>query len=105
MVATHLSVSALAESAHLFRGSICFQLVFFSRARDYTIFTLHSLTDFYVERVTAYCIKIDTHSCFHNLWPNSKTKLKLKNIWEQLGPWCFGGPAQLAYSAYRIGSG
>ncbi len=34
-----------------FRGSVCFQLVFFSRARDYTIFTLHDLTDFYLERV------------------------------------------------------
>ncbi len=59
---------ALVESAHLFCGSLCFQLVFFFF--DCTIFTLHSLTDFYVERV------INDHSCFHNLWPNSKTKLK-----------------------------
>ncbi len=44
-----------------------------SWARDCTIFTLHSLTDFYVERVTAHRIKRYDHSCFHNLWPNSKT--------------------------------
>ncbi len=56
---------------------------FFSRARDCTIFTLHNLTDFYVESVTAHRIKINDHSCFHNLWPNSKTKLKLKHLWEQ----------------------
>ncbi len=51
------------------------------RARDCMIFTLHDLTDFYiervnVERVTAHRIKINDHSCFHNLWPNSKSKLK-----------------------------
>ncbi len=61
----------LAENAHLFRGSVCFQL-----ARDCTIFMLHSLTDFYVGRVTAHRIKIYDHSCFHKLWPNSKMKLK-----------------------------
>ncbi len=53
------------------------------------IFTLHDLTDFYiervnVERVTAHRIKINDHSCFHNLWPNSKTK-----------------PTLLPYSVYR----
>ncbi len=42
--------------------------------RDCMTFTLHSLTDFYVERVTAHRIQIYDHSCFHNLWPNSKTK-------------------------------
>ncbi len=30
-----------------------FNSVFLSRVRDCTIFTLHNLTDFYVERVTA----------------------------------------------------
>ncbi len=47
---------------------------------------------FYVERVTAHRIKINDYSCFHNLWPNSKTKLKWKYLWEQGVPWCFGGP-------------
>ncbi len=65
------------------------------------IFALHDLTDLYVERVTAHRIKRNDHSCFHNLWPNSKTKLKLKHLCEQGGPWCFGGPTQLAYSTYR----
>ncbi len=50
-----LSRIALAESTHLFRGSVCFQL-FFSRAIDCTTFTLHGLTDFYVE------IKRNDHS-------------------------------------------
>ncbi len=68
----------------------------FFRARDCMIFTLHDLADFYVERVTAHSIKINYHSCFHNLWPNSKTKLKLKHIWEQGGPLVFWGP----YAAY-----
>ncbi len=45
-----------------------------NRARDGTIFTLHNLTDFYAD--TEY-----DHSCFHNLWPNSKTKLKVKHLW------------------------
>ncbi len=76
------------ESAHLFRDSVRFQLVFFC-ARDIRIFKLHNLTDFHVERLTAHRIKINDHSCFHNLWPNVKTKLKLKHIWEQGAPWCF----------------
>ncbi len=62
-----------------------FTVFLFSRVRDCTIFTLHSLTDFYVERVTAHRIIRYDHSCFHNLWPNSKTKLKLKHLWEQGG--------------------
>ncbi len=70
-----------------------FNVFLFSRVRDCTIFTLHSLTDFYVERVTAHRIIRYDHSCFHNLWPNSKTKLKLKHLWEQ------GGVS--GYSAYR----
>ncbi len=69
----------------------------FFRARDCMIFTLHDLTDFYVEGVTAHCIKITDH----NLWPNSKTKLKLKHLWSKGAPGCFGGSTQLAYSAYR----
>ncbi len=79
----------LVESAHHFRSSVCF---FFSPARDCTTFTLHDLTEFYVERVTVHRIKINDHSCFHNLWPNSKTKLKLKHIWVQGGPLVFRGP-------------
>ncbi len=38
-----------------------FQLVFFSQTRDCMTFTLHDLTDFYVERVTAHRIKINDH--------------------------------------------
>ncbi len=55
-------------------------LFFFVRARDCSTFTLHDLADFYVESVTVHCIKINDHSCFHNRWPNSKTKLKLKHL-------------------------
>ncbi len=40
------------------------------------IFTLYDLTGVYIERVTAHRIKINDHSCFNNLWPNTKTKLK-----------------------------
>ncbi len=61
-------------------------------SRDCMIFTLHDLTDFYVERVTAHRIQINDNSCFHNLWPNSKTKLTLKHLWEQDGPLVFQGP-------------
>ncbi len=62
------------------RHAFNFQLRFFlSRARDCTTFTLHDLTDFYVERVTAHHIKIND-SCFHKRWPNSKTKLKLGGL-------------------------
>ncbi len=79
MNATHLSVfhSKRSSLPHLRMLSTNY---FFSRARDCTIFTLHSLTDFYIERVTAHLIKIYDYSCFHNLWPNSKTKLKLKHL-------------------------
>ncbi len=71
------------KSAHLFRGSVRFQLCVYFRARDCTIFTLQNLNDFFVERVTVHRIKRNDHSCFHNLWPNSKTKLKWKHLWEQ----------------------
>ncbi len=59
---------------------------------------------FYVERVRVHRIKIIDHSCFHNHWPTSKTKLKWKHIWEQGGPLVFQGPTQLAYSVYSGGS-
>ncbi len=97
----------LVESAHLFRGSVCFQLCFFfSRARDCTMFTLHSLTDFYVERVTAHRIQIYDHSCFHNLWPNSKTKQIKTSLGARRDPWCFGAlRSLLILRVGRIGSG
>ncbi len=80
---------ALTESARetVFRGSVRFQLVFFffSQTRDCTTFTLHDLTDFYVERVTAHHIKRNDHSCFHNSWPNSKTK-QIKTSLRARGP-------------------
>ncbi len=83
----------LVESTHLFRGSVHVKLgLFFSQARYCTMFTLHNFTDFYVERVTAHCIKINDHSCFHTLWQNSKIKLKLKHFGEQGGPLVFRGP-------------
>ncbi len=56
------------------------------RARDCTTFTLHDLADFYIESVTAHRIKRNDHSCFHNRWPKSKTKLKLKTSLRARGP-------------------
>ncbi len=93
---THLSeFNSVSNHAHrkrsrnsLFCGSVCFQLIFFSQTRDCTTFTLHDLTDFYVERVTAHRIKINGHSCFHNSWPNSKTfnNIKIKTSLRERGP-------------------
>ncbi len=79
----------------LFRGTLSPRFFFFPQTRDCTTFTLHDLTDFYVERVTAHHIKRNYHSCFQNSWPNSKTKLKLKHLGEQGGPLVFRG----AYAA------
>ncbi len=80
MDATHLSVfhSVSNRRKQLSLPLLCSLSTnfFLSQARDCMIFMLHDLTDFYVERVTAHCIRIHDHSCFHNLWPNSKTKLK-----------------------------
>ncbi len=82
---THLSVfhsvSNRARGRHS-RNTISsryafFFFFFFFQTRDCTTFTLH---DFYVERVTAHSIKINYHSCFHNSWPNSKTKLIFKHL-------------------------
>ncbi len=72
---------ALAEGTRetvSLRGTLstCFFLGFF-QTRDCTTFTLQ---DFYIESVTAHRIKINDHSCFHNSWPNSKSKLKLKHL-------------------------
>ncbi len=47
-------------------GKLSTRLFFLSRARECTTFTLHDLTDFYVDRVTAHHIKINDYSCFHN---------------------------------------
>ncbi len=78
--------------------------LFFYLMQDCTTFTLHGLTDFYVEKVRAHRIKIIDHSCFHNRWSTAKTKLKWKPLWEQGGPPGVLGP-YAAYSAYRwIGS-
>ncbi len=55
---------------------------FSSRARDFTTFRLHYLTDFYVERATAsHYNKLS----FMFSWPLAKfkTKLKLKHLWEE----------------------
>ncbi len=88
---------ALAEGARetvSLRGMLSarFFFFFFFQTRDCTTSTLQ---DFYIESVTAHRIKRNDLSCFHNSWPNSKSKLKLKHLWEQ------GGPKQPAYSAYR----
>ncbi len=95
MDATHLSVFHCVES--------CSWKMLISFAAPYTFdsfsFLSKRLNDihvtwfdwFYVERVTAHRIKMNDYSCFHNLWPNSKTKLKWKYLWEQGAPWCFGG--------------
>ncbi len=66
------------EKQYLF--AVSFQLVFlfvFFQTRDCMTFTLQ---DFYIESVTAQRIKRNDHSCFHNSWPNSKSKLKLKHL-------------------------
>ncbi len=80
----HLSVfHSVSNRAHgkrsrncLFSGSVRFQLFFFFW--HCMTFTLHDLTNFYVERVTVHRIKINDHSCFHNSWPNSKTNLRAR---------------------------
>ncbi len=66
-----------------------FFFFFFFQTRDCTTFTLQ---DVYIESMTAHCIRINDHSCIHNSWPNSKTKLKLKHILEQGGHLVFRGP-------------
>ncbi len=81
--------------------STFFFFFFLSRARDCMKITLHVFTDFNAERVTAHRIIINDHSRFFDRWPNSKTKLKLKHLWEQGSPCCFRGPTQLAFSVYR----
>ncbi len=75
------------EKQYLFRGSLCFQLVFLSRARDFTTFTLYDLTDLYIEKTALQWIT--EHSCLHSRWPNSKTKLKWNHLREQGGPLVF----------------
>ncbi len=83
---THLSmfhsVSNSARGRRL-RNSISSRYAFnsFFFFYDCTIFTLQ---DFYIESVTAHRIKRNYHSCFHNSWPNSKSKLKLKHLWEMV---------------------
>ncbi len=95
---------ALVESAHLFRGYVCFQHVFFPRARDFMIFTLHSLTDFTQRGWQRTALKKYDHSCFPSRWPNSKAKLKWNHLWEQGVPLVFRGPKQCILSIGRIGS-
>ncbi len=60
------------------RYTLSTQLLFFSLkpwSKDGMTFMLHDCTDFYVE-VTALCIKVNYHSCFHNCLLNSKSKIK-----------------------------
>ncbi len=82
MIETHLSVFHSVsnhDQGKCSRNSISSTAryaFFLVRARDCTKFTLQDFADFYVESVTAHHIKINDHSCFHNRWPNSKTKQK-----------------------------
>ncbi len=95
---THLSMFHSVSNRARETVSLCGTLsthFFFLKQEDCTTFTLQ---DFYIESVTAHRIKRNDRSCFHISWPNSKSKLKLKHLWEQ---GCFGGPMQPAYSAYR----
>ncbi len=70
---------ALAEGARetVSLGGTLSTRFFFFQTRDCTISTLQ---DFYIESMTAHRSKINDHSCFHNSWPNSKSKLKLKHL-------------------------
>ncbi len=100
--AMHLSVSLVSirvrgKCSSLLRLHIRFQLVF-SWARDCTTFTLHDLTDFYVEMVTLHRIKINDHSLAKL---KNETKIKTSLGARVVFPWCFGGSMQLAYSAYK----
>ncbi len=90
----HLSVfHSISNRAcrKLLRNSIssetrcAFNSFFLSPARDVRIHVTW-FDRFYVDWVTAHCIKINDYSCFHNLLPNSKTKLKWKHLWEQGAP-------------------
>ncbi len=79
---THLSVFHSVSNrarGRRSRNSISSRYVFFFflQTRDCTTFTLQ---DFYIESVKAHRIKINDHSCFHNSWQNSKSKLKLKHL-------------------------
>ncbi len=78
-VCVSLRLESLSWQALISSGSVCFQLVyFFSQARDCMIFTLHSLTNFYVERVTAQRIKNICSFMFSELLakPQNETKIK-----------------------------
>ncbi len=105
----HLSVfHSVSNRAHIISSAApyAFNAFFvFVRARDCTTFTLHDLTDFCVWSLTAHrWIKINDHSCFHNRWPNSKTKLKWKHLWEP--PGVLGALRSLCILCIgRIGSG
>ncbi len=88
---TQVSIHAHGKrSRNSISSSFTSFIIFLIRARDCTTSTLHNLADFYVESVTVHRIKRNDYSCFHNRWPNWKTKLKWKHLWERGGPWCFG---------------
>ncbi len=83
---------ALAEGARetvSLRGTLSTRFFFLFQTRDCMTFMLQH---FYIESVAAHRIKRNDHSCFHNSWPNSKSKLKLKHLWVQGGPLVFRGP-------------
>ncbi len=85
------SRNELTERARETAARYTFNSFFLSRARDFTTFTLHDLTDFYIERAT-HRITINYHSCFKAAGTNSKTNLQLHNFWEQGGHLVFRGP-------------
>ncbi len=77
------SVSNRARETVSLRGKLSTRIFFFFlNKRLYDI----QVTRFYIESVTAHRIKRNDHSCFHNSWPNSKSKLKLKTSLRARGP-------------------
>ncbi len=73
---------------------------------DCTTFTLHDLTDFYVESVTAHHIKINDHSCFQPL-AKLKNETKIKTSLKARVPLVFLGALRSlrVLRIGRIGSG
>ncbi len=72
---TGIEPATLALSRNSISSRYASNSFFFSQTRHCTTFTLQ---DFYIESVTAHRTKINDHSCFHNSWPNSKSKTSLR---------------------------
>ncbi len=95
VVMNELMKCILAESARETEAARrVFNTFFLSRARDFTTFTLHDVTDFYVERATA------LHYNKLSFIPLDKLKneTKIKPSLRARGPLVFRRPFELAYS-------